>query len=66
MILKRLRLLNFRCYEELYISFDPPFNILLGINGTAKIAILGAIRIALGSLFSEFDKIENKIYSPNI
>ncbi len=66
MILKRLRLYNFRCYEELNISFHPSFNILLGINGTGKTAILEAIRIALGSLFSEFDKIENKISSPNI
>jgi predicted ATP-binding protein involved in virulence len=38
----------------------------LGINGTGKTAILEAIRIAIGSLFSELDKIENKIYSPNI
>lgn len=66
MILRRLRLYNFRCYEDLDILFHPSFNILLGINGTGKTAILEAIRIALGSLFSEFDKIENKISSPNI
>jgi predicted ATP-binding protein involved in virulence len=48
------------------ISFHPSFNILLGINGTGKTAILEAIRIAVGSLFSELDKIDTKIYSPNI
>jgi len=66
MILKNMHLSNFRCYEKLDITFDPSFNILLGINGTGKTAILEAIRIAIGSLFSELDKVENKISSPNI
>jgi predicted ATP-binding protein involved in virulence len=50
----------------LNIAFDPSFNILLGINGTGKTAILEAIRIAIGSLFFELDKVENKISNPNI
>lgn len=66
MKLKDIHLFNFRCYEELKITFNPSFNILLGINGTGKTAILEAIRIAIGSLFSEVDKVENKISSPNI
>lgn len=66
MKLKNMHLFNFRCYEELNITFDPSFNILLGINGTGKTAILEAIRIAIGSLFSELDKVDNKISSPNI
>lgn len=61
-----MHLSNFRCYEDLDIDFHPYFNILLGINGTGKTAILEAIRIAAGSLFCELDKIENKISSPNI
>ncbi|MDR3338589.1 MAG: AAA family ATPase, partial [Candidatus Symbiothrix sp.] len=66
MKLKNIHLANFRCYENLEIDFHPQFNILLGINGTGKTAILEAIRIAMGSLFSELDKLENKIYSPMI
>jgi predicted ATP-binding protein involved in virulence len=66
MKLKNMHVSNFRCYEELDITFNPSFNILLGINGTGKTAILEAIRIAMGSLFSELDKVENKISSPNI
>lgn len=66
MKLKNIHLFNFRCYEELNIAFDPSFNILLGINGTGKTAILEAIRIAIGSLFFELDKVENKISNPNI
>lgn len=66
MRLKNIRLSNFRCYEDLEVNFDPYFNILLGINGTGKTAILEAIRIAIGSIFSEIDKVESKIYSPSI
>jgi predicted ATP-binding protein involved in virulence len=66
MKLKNMHLSNFRCYEKLNITFNSSFNILLGINGTGKTAILEAIRIAIGSLFSELDKVENKISSPNI
>lgn len=66
MKLKNINLCNFRCYEKLNISFAPSFNILLGVNGTGKTAILEAIRIAIGSLFSEVDKVENKISCPNI
>ncbi|GHT03607.1 ATP-binding protein [Bacteroidia bacterium] len=66
MILNNMHLSNFRCFEDLDITFHSSFNILLGINGTGKTAILEALRIAIGSLFSELDKIENKIYSPNI
>lgn len=66
MRLTNIKLTNFRCYDDLEIDFHKSFNILLGINGTGKTAILEAIRIALGSVFSELDKIEGKIYSPNI
>jgi Predicted ATP-binding protein involved in virulence len=66
MRLKSIQLQNFRCYEDLKIELDKNFNIILGINGTGKTAILEAARIAIGSLYSEFDKIENKISSPGI
>lgn len=66
MRLNKIHLYNFRCYKDLVINFHPSFNILLGINGTGKTTILEAARIAIGSIYSELDKIENKIYSPNI
>ena len=66
MKLKSIELQNFRCYENLRIELDKSFNIIVGINGTGKTAILEAARIAIGSLYSEVDKIENKISSPSI
>lgn len=66
MKIKKINISNFRCYDKLDISFHPSFNILLGINGTGKTALLEAIRIAIGSIFTEIDKIDNKISSPSI
>lgn len=66
MKLNKISLKNFRCFEEIGMKFHPEFNILVGVNGTGKTAILEAIRIAIGSLYSDFDKIEGKIASPNI
>lgn len=66
MHLKNLRLRNFRCYEDLSIEFDPLFNVIVGVNGTGKTAILEALRIAIGSLFLSVDKYKDKISSPGI
>ncbi len=66
MRLDKISLKNYRCYEDIEILFHPSFNILVGINGTGKTAMLEAVRIAIGSLYCEFDKVENKISSPSI
>jgi predicted ATP-binding protein involved in virulence len=66
MRLTNIHLKNFRCYETLDLDLDPNFNIMVGINGTGKTAILEAIRIAIGSLFLDVDKYDNKIWSPGI
>lgn len=38
----------------------------MGVNGVGKTTILEALRIFLGSIFVEMNKVENKIYSPSI
>lgn len=48
------------------MSFHPQFNLIVGINGTGKTAILEALRIMVGSLFLKVDKISDKIASPGI
>lgn len=64
MKLTNITLTNFRCYDTLEIKLHPNFNVIVGINGTGKTAILEAIRIAIGSLFLELDKVKDKIWSP--
>lgn len=57
---------NFRCFEHIDITLHPQLNILVGVNGVGKTTILEALRIFLGSIFVEMNKVENKIYSPSI
>jgi len=66
MYLTNIHLENFRCYETLDLNLDPSFNIIVGINGTGKTAILEAMRISIGSLFLDVDKHNDKIWSPGI
>jgi predicted ATP-binding protein involved in virulence len=66
MRLTNIHLKNFRCFENLNLDLDPNFNIIVGINGTGKTAILEALRIAIGSLFLDVDKYKDKIWSPGI
>lgn len=66
MKIQKILLQNFRCFSNLEVELHPQMNVVVGINGTGKTTMLEAIRIFTGSLFCELDKIENKIYSPNI
>jgi len=45
MILKNLKLINFRNYENLEINFSPEINFITGYNGSGKTNILEAISI---------------------
>jgi predicted ATP-binding protein involved in virulence len=44
----KLKLRNFRCFEELEIDLHPELTVLVAENGQGKTAILDAIAIALG------------------
>lgn len=57
---------NFRCFEHIDFTLHPQLNILVGVNGVGKTTILEALRIFVGSIFVEMNKVENKIYSPSI
>ncbi|MBF0584837.1 MAG: AAA family ATPase [Magnetococcales bacterium] len=47
MKLSRLDIANFRCFESLSIPFRPDVNVLVGVNGAGKSAILDAIALSL-------------------
>lgn len=66
MNIRKISLQNFRCFENIEFDLHPQMNVMVGVNGTGKTTILEAIRIFIGALFCELDKIENKIYSPNV
>lgn len=66
MIINQIRLKNFRGFKDLHIELHPSFNIIIGINGTGKTAILEGLKIAAGSLMLGMDKVKDKLYSPGI
>lgn len=66
MRIKELELKNFRCFEHMSLMLHSNMNVMVGVNGTGKTTILEAIRIFIGAVFCELDKIENKISSPSI
>lgn len=57
MYIKSISLKNFRCYEDIQVSFDREYTVLVGVNGVGKSTILDAVAVALGSYLAGFDGI---------
>ena len=47
MHISKLHIRNFRCIEDLELSFDSGLNVIIGENNTGKTAILDALRLVL-------------------
>lgn len=62
MLLKTLKLHNFRKFEDLEISFNEKLTVLIGTNGVGKTTILDAAAVAVGSLFTAL----NGVVGPSI
>ncbi len=43
MYLQKIQLNNFRCYSDLVLNFNQPVNLIKGLNGSGKTALLEAI-----------------------
>jgi len=43
MAVRRLELIDFRCFEELTVTFDPRVTVIRGPNGTGKTSLLEAV-----------------------
>lgn len=66
MYIKNLKLMNFRCFEELDIGFTKQATVLIGINGAGKSSILDAISIALGSFLSGCDVYAGSLHKSDV
>jgi predicted ATP-binding protein involved in virulence len=55
MILKSLRLKNFRRFDQLEVSFHHQLTVIVACNGQGKTSILDAVTIALGTFVGAFD-----------
>lgn len=66
MHIDRLKLKNFRCYEDLEIDFAPTLTVLVGENGRGKTAIFDALSIALEPYLRSFGVQGNQILPSDV
>lgn len=66
MHLERLKLQNFRCYDNLDIDFDPRLTVIVGENGKGKTAIFDALAIAFAPFMEAFGKQGRKIQRKDV
>jgi len=59
MRIESIKLKNFRCFENLEVTFHPQLTVIVGKNASGKSTILDAVAIAVGTYPSAFDGIGN-------
>lgn len=62
--MKRIRVENFRCYEDLTVKFKSGVNLLIGDNASGKTTILKACRYVLSAFFSGYSDENTRWESP--
>lgn len=58
MNIEKIRLINFRCFEDITIHFDRKLTVLVAENGAGKTTILDGIAIAFGRLLTKMPKLK--------
>lgn len=65
MFVKSVELTNFRCFDQRSWRFGSQFNVLIGLNGEGKTALLDALAIAIGSLTLGIDGVPSVGIKPD-
>ncbi len=60
MIVERLSLANFRGFEQIDLAFHPQLNVVAGINGVGKSAVIQAVAALLSRALPEFTPATNR------
>lgn len=60
MYLKKLKLHNFKCFEDMDIEFDEKLTVIVGSNGAGKTSILESAAIAISTMFMAMDGVSSK------
>ena len=60
MYLKRLKLHNFKCFENLNMEFHDKLTVIVGSNGAGKTTILEGAAIAVSSMFVKMDGLTGR------
>lgn len=60
MHLEKVKLKNYKAFDELEIDLQPGVNLLVGDNGAGKTSVLDGIAVALGGLFVNVEGVSTK------
>ncbi|CAM0557642.1 DNA replication and repair protein RecF [Vreelandella titanicae] len=60
MNLEEIKLKNFRCFKEQSFRLHPEFNLIVGINGSGKTALLDAVSVVIASWLLGFKNRPDK------
>jgi predicted ATP-binding protein involved in virulence len=63
MKIKKLRLKNFRCFENFYITFGENLTVIVAENGQGKSTVLDAIRIGVWPFIKGFDLAKSTTFN---
>ena len=66
MIMKQIRLENFRCYADQTILFKPGVNLLIGDNASGKTSVVKACKYVLSSFFAGFSDENTRWITPHV
>ncbi|MFJ5470651.1 AAA family ATPase [Pectobacterium carotovorum] len=58
MKIAKIRLTNFRCFEDFNIDFDPRLTVLIARNGKGKSTLLDAVALALGPFLTRLPGVK--------
>ncbi|MCK5719643.1 MAG: AAA family ATPase, partial [Thiomargarita sp.] len=65
MIIKNIKLANYKCFKEFNIGFDEKLTVIVGENSLGKSAILDALSVALGLFIGGFDTGKDSGFTTN-
>ncbi|MDZ4075336.1 MAG: AAA family ATPase [Hylemonella sp.] len=61
MHLKKITLINFRCFTKLEINLHPRLTVLVGVNGAGKTAVLDGIATALSPVLTHLSSAHQRL-----
>jgi len=65
MLIKSLKLKNYRSFEEFNITFDDTLTVIVAENGVGKSSVLDAVSVALGQFVGGFDTGRDSGFVPD-
>lgn len=64
MVINKLLLTNYRCFENLEVEFNEKLSVIVGANGAGKTTVLEGASVALGTFFTGIDDASGVSISP--